>query len=294
MNNRISTQKYLLTIYGLYFFIFAFMASSVTGKILSFDRARQLQEKGYSTDTPEQIIEATKSESYYTRYIALELLTQRIGKEAIPTLKESLNDPKIQVRWRAAHWLGTLGDKSGLERMRQDLRELAPNNGAPVPMDPNVTDPNEVKKREGKRNLRLSYALGVARVLAELGDRQGYTLAARMALDGAWGAQRMDAVYGLVEIAKADPNTLAAEGRDPASILCAMADSEKNQTVFSTLTSSVKKLGGDIAVRVLERASVSPHQSDKMRNVAKRSLEKVRAKMKATENKAKDSNNPSN
>jgi HEAT repeat protein len=67
------------------------------------DRAKQLQAKGYKTDTPEQIIEATKSKSYFIRHIALELLTQRTGEKAISTLKEALNDPRIEVRWRAAH-----------------------------------------------------------------------------------------------------------------------------------------------------------------------------------------------
>jgi len=195
--------------------LLALMTPSAKGRLLPPDRAKQLQKKGYPTDTVEQIIEATKSESYYVRNIALELLTQRAGKQAIPTLKEALNDERIEVRWRAAHWLGTLGDKSGLEQMRQDLKELAPHDGVPPPPDPNVTDPCEIKQREGKRNLHIYYALDVARVLAELGDRQGYELAARMALAGPWVAQRYRAVSALVEMAKTDKAILQAEGIDP-------------------------------------------------------------------------------
>ena len=170
------------------------------------------------------------------------MLKDRIGTKAIPTLKEALDDQRMEVRWRAAHLLGTLDDKSGLERMRQDLMEFAPNNGAPVPLDPNVTDPNEIKKREDKRNLRLSYALDAATVLAELGDRRGYELAVRMAFEGAWVVQRQKAVQVLVEIAKGDEKILAAEGKDPVIFLCIVAEFEKNRGVFRKLDACVKSL----------------------------------------------------
>jgi hypothetical protein len=253
------------------------------------DRAKQLQKKGYHTDTPEQIIRATKSESYYVRYIALELLTQRIGKKAIPTLKEALNDERVEVRWRAAHWLATLRDKSGLEQMRKDLKEFAPDSGAPVPPDPNVVDPNEIKEREGKRNARLCDALEVARVLAELGDRRGYELATTMALLGPWEAQRYRAVWTLVEIAKADKPTLQAEGTDPILILCVIAESEKNIDVFEVLTNLVaKNLDDDIAIRVLEIAKNSPNQLEEARRVAQINLNTVKDRKKTAGNKVKD------
>jgi len=231
------------------------------------------EELGIYTDTTEQILQATKNEGYFVRYCALELLKDRIGTKAIPTLKEALDDQRMEVRWRAAHLLGTLDDKSGLERMRQDLMEFAPNNGALVPLDPNVTDPNEIKEIESKRNLRLSYALDAATVLAELGDRRGYELAVRMALEGALAVQRKKAVQVLVEIAKGDEKILA----------------KKDRTVFRKLTRSAEELRGDLAVKVLEKAINSRHQSELMRNVAKIRLERVRAKIKAAENKAKES-----
>jgi len=253
------------------------------------DRAKQLQGYGYSTDTPEQIIEATKSEGYFVRKIALELLTQRIGKEAIPTLKEALNDARIEVRSRAAHWLGTLGDKSGLERMKQDLKEFAPNDGVPVPPDPNVTDPNEIKKREGKRNLRLYNGLLAAKVLAELGDRRGYELAARMAFEGSWRWQRYEAIFTLIEIAKAGETALRAERLDPVFILCAVAESEKDNHVIYLLTNQVRKnLDDDAAIRILEIAKNSPNLSEKARRVAQLHLDMVRGRKKAAEDKPKD------
>ena len=267
------------------------MISTIEGSLFpNLDIEKLLREElGIYTDTTEQILQATKSENGFVRLCALELFKDRIGTKAIPTLKEALDDQKMEVRWRAAHLLGTLDDKSGLERMKKDLMEFAPNNGAPVPLDPNVTDPNEIKEIEGKRNLRLSYALDAATVLAELGDRRGYELAVRMAFEGAWAVQRKKVVQVLVEIAKIDEKILAAEGKDPVIVLCAMAEFEKSRTVFRKLTSSVEELRGDIAARVLEKAISSPHQSELMRNAAKRKLERVRAKIKAAENKAKES-----
>jgi hypothetical protein len=258
---------------------------SVQANVVPPDIARILQEHGYPADTPEQIIEATKSESHFVRYIALELLTQRMAEKAIPTLKESLNDPELIVRWEAAHWLGTLGDKSGLGQMRKDFAELELQATMHLPDDPNM-DTDTRERFENQKNMALHDALDVARVLAELDDRRGYQLAARMALEGQPLLHRYGAIYVLTEIAKADPNTLAAEGIDPASVLCAMAESEKDPIVFSTLTSSTEKLPPDIAVRVLERAVKSTHQPQKHLKVARIILVKVKAKIDAADNKS--------
>jgi len=271
--------------------LLSFGESTAKATKIPIDLAQELQKHGYPSDTPEQIIEATKSESYYVRHIALELLTQRTGKEAIPTLKKALNDPRVEVRERAAHWLGTLGDKSGLEQMRKDLKELAPDNGAPLPPDPNVKDPNEIKEREGKRNLRLYNAIRVARVLAELGDRRGYELAARLALRGQWRQQRFEAIVVLVEIAKTDKAILEAEGIDPISVLCVMAQFEKHTTVFQTLTNLVaRNLDDDVAIQILEIAKNSPNQSEEARRIAQIHLNTVKARKKAGGPQSKDPN----
>lgn len=255
------------------------------------DKKVILEHYGYSTNTPEQIIEATKSENYVVRLTALELLTQQTGEKAIPILKEFLNDPEFEVRWRAAHLLGTLDDKGGLERMRQDLKEFAPKNGAPVPPDPNVVDPNEIKERKGKRNLRLYNALRAAKVLAELGDRRGYELAARMALEGSWRLQRYEAIFTLIQIAKAGETALRAEGLDPVFILCAVAESEKDNHVIYLLTNQVREnLDDDAAIRILEIAKDSANISEEARSVARSHLDKVKARIKGrSENKPKDS-----
>lgn len=252
--------------------------SNVIGSVPTVDHAKILQEKGYPTETTEQILHATKSRDYFIRHVALTLLTERAAKQAVPTLREALNDPRMEVRSRTAHLLGTLGDKSGLERMRQDLKEYAPDNGTPNPPDPNVTDAWQIEEQKRKRNLNLGYALNAALVLAELGDHRGYELAARMALDGPCSYHRSSAIYVLVEIGKTDQNILASEGVDPGSVLCKMADLEKEQSVFSTLVSYAERLRPDLAERILERTSKSPHQSEKMLRFSAATLKKVRDK----------------
>lgn len=262
-------------------FLLAILASVAEGRVMPPDRAKQLQAKGYHTETAEQIIEATKSESYFVRFIALELLTERIGKEAIPTLEEALNDPKLRVRWTAAHLLGTLGDKSGLEQMRRDLTQLT-NKGAPVPPDPSLTE-EQNRKRDTKRNYRLLDALNVAKVLAELEDYSGYALAARMAIEGPLEWQRWRAVVVLVEIAKADKAKLQKDGLDPVFVLKAVAGSEKVDGVSHVLTNLVEKeLDDDTAIEILEIAKNSTKLSEGARRVAQIQLDKVKARKRAT------------
>jgi len=248
------------------------------------EKERTLIIQGYSTDTPEHIIQAAKSESFMVRLIALEMLTEQSREKAIPTLKEALGDPEVEIRWRAAHWLGTLGDKSGLDQMRRDLKELAPNDGAPEPLDPNMAqDSQAMKKRENERNNRLYYAIKVAKVLAELGDWRGYQLAARRVLEQEY-RHRYNAVPVLVEIAKTDEATLRSEGLSPISILCAMAESEKNEKVFKLLISLVAtELRYDVAIRILEIAEHSQNQSQEARQEARQHIDAIKLKKEASE-----------
>jgi HEAT repeat protein len=276
----------------LFSILLLFGESATKATKIPIDLAQELQRNGYPSDTQEQIIEATKSESYYVRHIALELLTQRTGNKAIPTLKNALSDPRFEVRERAAHLLGTLDDKSGLEQMRKDLKELAPDNGAPLPPNPNVKDPNKIKEREGKRNLRLYNAIRAARVLAELGDRQGYELAKRLALQGPWRQQRFEAIVVLVDIAKTDKAILEAEGIDPVSTLSKIAEFEKQPTVFQTLTNLVaRNLDDESAIRILEIAKNSQNQSEEVRHIAQTHLDTVKARKKTGGFQRKDPNN---
>lgn len=262
-----------------------------------------LKKEGFVIDKPEQIIEATKSESYFTRYIALKLLTHRIQQQAVPTLRQALEDKHILVRFTSAHLLGTLGNKSGLERMRLDFAELVPRGGAAEPPDPNIAkDANGLKQWQSNRWYRIRRALEVAKVLAELGDRRGYALSAKIALESpaeaerlvsegqdraaiAMSALRSLAVEALGEIAKTDKDTLAAEGREPVAVLCAVVASEKRKTVFKRVVMAAEKIRGDIGIQILEKAKDNPHQSEQDLRRVKGSL----GRLKAAEKKRKSS-----
>jgi len=283
-------NRLFLAIYGLYFLVLMSISSTAQGMDPVTNVQRMfLKQDGYSTDTPEQLIEATKSKSYYIRYAALNLLTEQIGKDAIPVLKQFLNDPHITVRWQTAHLLGTLGDKSGLGQMQKDFEELSAKGIAPLPTDPNM-DPDTRERIENERKIALYDALEVAKVLAELGDRQGYKLATKAATESTWEPHRDKAIYVLAEIAKADPNILSEEGRDPVSILCTMAESEKSPYIFSKITYSAAKLPYDKAMRILDKAKISPHQSQEKRNESQDLINWLKVQKKAAEIQDKDPN----
>ncbi len=242
-----------------------------------------LHARGYDADTPEQLIKATKSQRYPVRYMALELLTLRIGEKAIPTLKEALDDSKMEVRWRAAHLLGTLGDKSGLGRMRQDIKEYAPNNGVKLPLDPNITNVHEIKMHERKTNRNHGYALYAAKVLAELGDRSGYELAARMAIHGPQIYHRSRSIDVLVEISKTNKEVLAKESIYPEKILLEAAESEENLLVIKSLITSTWSLDVETRARVLEKVANSTYITDDIRKEIESRLERIHAKTKIIE-----------
>lgn len=266
----------------LFVFLISLGESPAEATKIPIDLAQQLKKHGYPSDTQEQIIEAaTKAESYYVRFVALELLTQRVGKESIPTLRNALNDAEFEVRWRAAHLLGMLGDKSGGERMSQDLKEFAPDEGAPAPSELNTLDPNEIKKHESKKNLRLYNATVAARVLAELGDRRGYRLSVLMALAGPWKLQQYEAIRCLVEMSKTDKKILQAEGLDPITVLCAVGASQKDIDILRILAGYVvAELETDVSSLILTIAKDSPNKSKETRDMLKSFLDTVEIKKK--------------
>jgi hypothetical protein len=288
----INRNRFFLAIYGLYFLVFAFISLTAQGMDSVTKYQRMILEKhGYSTNTPEQLIEATKSERYSVRFMALNLLTELIGEEAIPVLKDALSDTEeVRVRWTAAHLLGTLGDKSGLGQMQKDFEELAVKAAVPLPTDPNM-DPDARERIENERKLALHDALDVAKVLVELGDRRGYRLATKAATESTWEPHRSKAIEVLAEIAKTDKETLEREKMDPVLVLCKIAESEKSHYVFSRLIWSSAKLPYDGAMRILDKAKISPHQSQEKRNEAHDLINWLKAQKKAAEIQAKDPNN---
>lgn len=219
--------------------------------------------------------------------MALELLAERAGKVAIPTLREALDEPRLWNRLLAAHLLGTLGDKSGLERMRQDYRELLPGSGESARSDPNVTDPNAAEQREKERRLhgsRLLLALDVVKVLAELGDRRGYELAVRHALEGG-KLERGPAVDAMVAMAKADKATLQSEGLDPVSVLTSIANSKTDSYILGLFAKIlVDELPADTAIEILEVTKNSPGRSKHSCGVAQKYIDMAKAKKKSRKN----------
>ncbi len=94
-----------------------------------------------------------------------------------------------------------------------------------------------------------------------------------------------------MKIAKTDKKILSVEGITHVSVLCQMAESEKNPMVFGILVNLVhEKLDPDMAVNVLEKAKDSPNQSKAYRRTARILLNKVKAQKKAAEIQAKDPN----
>ena len=279
MISVIKPVKYLRHI--LILFVLLSMASATEKTPVERpDWARNLQKWGFSSDTTEQIIEAAKKQkNSIVRYNALGLLIERIGDKAIPYLREALDDPEFSVRRRAAEWLGSFGNKSGVEQMRKDFKTFAPNDGMPPDIDPNITDPREIKKQEGQRFLRIHNALLAAMILADQGDRSGYKLAAVVVMEDRNIIHRVFGVRILVEIAKADPATLQAEGLDPVSVLCSVAKSEKQEFVLNMLIARVSEnLHDETALKILEIVQKSSNAPESVRRSAKSTIERIQGK----------------
>jgi len=241
-------------------------------------KARILRNKGYKTDTIEQIMSATKDRSYVVRSVALGLLVERQGKDAVPALKIGLEDKEPRVRCRAAEMLAKLGDRSGAERMRADLKTFAPDNGIPPPPPSKPLG----RYKEFRRKARLSYALEAAKVLVELDDMSGFELAARTALESSYAHHRTKAVRALAAMARRDAAKLKVEGRDVPFVLTAVAESERSRGVFGTLVSELGRMDGSVAAPVLQAAAKSPFQSAAMHSSVERALRRMRLTRKAS------------
>jgi hypothetical protein len=243
----------------------------------------RLEEKGYAVEILEELKAAATSEDYFTRYAALEVLTNRSENDAKPLLKAALDDEHVAVRWRAAHLLGTVGDKSGLGRMRQDYGELAGDGWAATPHDPNIEqNPNKMEEWQRERRYRIRRALEVGRVMAELGDRGAYDLAVSVGLESEQAGLRSRAVDVLAEVARADALILQAEGRDPVSVLCAMAIVEDSPATVGAIRGYALHLGGEDGMRILQAAVDSAAQKEEDKEVARAFLEVLRKRAAKT------------
>jgi len=247
-----------------------------------------LQQDGYKTDTIEDIIYATKSNSYFIRHVALDLLTIRYPQEAMPVLKQSLNDKEIVVRCTAAHRLGTLGDKSGLEQMQKDFEEFIPRENEPN--DPNILKaPGTPEKYKWSKGYRILTALEIGKVLAELGDFRAYDLAVREGLTDAneSGTIPIKAAEVLGEIGKHDANELKTHGMDPIAILCKMAETEERWIYYDQIRRIANEMGGEAAVQINKKASINPNGAKMTAE-----LENIKKKILTESKKKSEPNNP--
>lgn len=254
----------LITILGTMSLACLLSYKNVYGSIPNLEKSaqRQLEADGYKTDTAGEIISATKNNSYVTRYLALELLAKRYPQEAMPVLKQSLNDKEIVVRCKAAHLLGTIGDKSGLEQMQKDFEEFVPKENEPN--DPNILKaPGTPEKYKWSKKYRVLKSLEIGKVLAELGDFRAYNLAAREGLTDTneSGTIPIRAAEVLGEIGKRDANELKARGMDPVAILCKMAETEKEWIFFNKIKKIASEIGGEAKVQIYEKAEANPNRA---------------------------------
>ncbi len=240
----------------------------------------ELQHLGVQADNNVQIIKAAQSNDAEVRYLAVGLLALRLGQDGIPVLRQALDDNFIAIRIKAAHFLGTLADKSGLERMQKDFEEFIPKEEEPN--DPKVLrDERALDQWKKNHRYRISRALEVGKVLAELGDFRAYDLAAREGLTTEYelGAIRMRAAEALGEIGKKDVNELKIQGKDPIDVLCRMAETEKETAVFRRVRIVANEIGGKSEVWILERAANSSHQSERELNITRAILADVKRRV---------------
>jgi hypothetical protein len=228
----------------------------------------------YDINDVNDIKRATMDESQILRYNAMHLLTYRIGPEAIPELKKNLERPNPYERTIAARMLAIAGDKSGLERMRRDIAEFT--------KDDQEIDNLQTTKKVHRRSKdgRFFDAIRAAWVLAEFGDTSVFKLAAQAAIESERAMTRSVAIAVLAELGRIDKATLQAKGCDVESVLIAVAEQEKKQTVLKNLGACVQTtMRPEPVVRILEKLKDSPHLSEKEKRITERGIRRFKKRI---------------
>jgi len=251
-----------------------------------------LKAAGYPVDTVAQLQDAARNgKRSDIRWLALYVLAARVGQDAIPVFKESLKDSGFSTRKAAALLLGAFGNKSGVPVLRRDLATFAPRNGEPDPNLAKLTG-EELKKAKGRNVDQLWHATEAAEALSQLGDASGLTLAARIALEGEFAADRFRAIATLANLivaAASDEFVLAGQTIDPEAVLLAVAESENEHGVITILKGHVARLPREKARRMYEKLIASPHATEKDREMMKSILRQYdgEAKKESKEKAAK-------
>lgn len=243
------------------------------------DWAGYLERTNFDTSTNEGLMWALKASSDWARLCALHLLTERKAPQLTELLKEALDGDRLNIRIAAAHMLYTLGDRSGLSRMREDFKTLYFLNG--------ITEPDELDRKLGvdrirrrrkrpKRGPQIFYILQIAQVLAEMGDASGYEVAAQLGIKDAWDHNRLRAAKVLFEIAEANIPVSPIFNPDPVAVLSAAAKCERMREVYRYIVKRATKTLTNDAIRILTAAMENPHQSEEMLHLTRRLYDKLR------------------
>ena len=281
MKNEVKKIKIIFGVFAFFFLFQTVTFSAInptegSGLPRDLDLEKTIQTYGYSTDTQEQIKEATRDKNFVARSIAVNLLAQKYGKQSIPIIKTFLDDSELRVRLVAANSLGTLGDKSGLKQMQKDFEVLNYDKGAPFKPDANIKDAEEIKILQVKRASRIQDALRVAKVLAELGDRRGYNLAVEIALNEHSLGNYLP-ISVLSEIVKTNKATLKSEGLDPVFVLKAIGESETDEGVSNVILNyAATILPEEIGIEILDVMTNSTKLPENKRFYAKWCLDKIK------------------
>ncbi len=237
-----------------------------------------LKSKGFSVETKEDLIKASKNGNYVIRYMALQLLEKKYGKLAIPGLKESINDSHVKVRLIAAKLLAGHNDKSGLQRMQQDFQELVPRGGAAEPNDPAILhDTNKLERWKGERMVRVKRALEVGSVLIDLGDLRAYDLAAAEGMLSKYAGTRRQAIEILFKVAQADEAALSEKGLDPLAVIIAITQNETSDSLLRAISQRAHELEPSKALIILEEVNNSEYISQIDKEINTRRIKKIKS-----------------
>lgn len=181
-----------------------------------------LRSLGYSGRDVSELSMAANSDNYAVRSVALRMIGIKFPKDAIPLLRNALNDKQLDVRATAAEVLNELGDKSGLAQIRKDYDSFIP--AGRVTDDLNSCDRIEATV--------YNQALTVGVVLAEMGDDRAYYVAKCAALSPRLRPLRFMAIKTLARIARTPQATLKKEGIDPIATLTRVASQETDEAMI--------------------------------------------------------------
>jgi hypothetical protein len=249
-----------------------------------------LRKNGYDVNDVNDIILATTNTKPLVRIKARALLAHKIGPEAIPVIKPGLDESHPYQRISTARLLGILGDKSGLERLRKDLAELKKDN--------QEKNKDGMDSQKNQRNEHISMwmrkfcELEAARVLAEFGDTSVFDLAAEAALKSKSSMRRIQGISTLAELGRIDKAELQAKGCDPKPIFLAIAESETNEFVLTSLKNCVQTtMKPGPVVRILEKLKDSPYLSEKERRLTERGIRHHKKRIEKEKKKSEETEN---